>query len=74
MKAFVETIIDDLTNKIINKNINEIDKKKLGFIQNNTCNLSIISILIHSVENAEIFNKSQENNIINIYNSIEYGK
>ena len=74
MKAFVETIIDDLTNKIITKNINEIDKKKLGFIQNNTCNLSIISILIHSVENAEIFNKSQENNIINIYNSIEYGK
>lgn len=74
MKAFVETIIDDLTNKIINKNINEIDKKKLGFIQNNTCNLSIISILIHSVENTEIFSKSQENNIINIYNSIEYGK
>ncbi len=72
--------MDELTNKVLNDyklllakiQINEINIKKTGFI-NNSCISYIHSYLLHCMENIDIFNKEELNYIHVTINNILYG-
>ena len=75
MFEFYEELKNQLLDDIVNKTTNDINKKSLGFIDNShNCNLNIMCIIFHALENHEILNNIQQNNIINIYNDIKYVK
>lgn len=72
--------MDELTNKVLNDykllltkiQINEINIRKAGFI-NNSCISYIYSYLLHCIENIDIFTKEELNYIHTTINTILYG-
>lgn len=70
---------DDVKQELINKyNIaisklqqNNINTINMGFVITN-CNIAIYSILIHCIENIELFTDVQLNNIQNYLNKLNY--
>ena len=72
--------MEELTSKVLNDyklllakiQINEINIKKAGFI-NNSCISYIYSYLLHCMENIDIFTKEELNNIHITINKILYG-
>ena len=70
---------DDVKQELINKyNIaisklqqNNINASNMGFVIND-CNIAIYSILIHCIENIELFTDVQLNNIQNYLNKLNY--
>ena len=71
---------DDRINRLINSYKNTIlpiaedsyYNFKLGFINNN-CTPTVFCILIHCMENLDIFNETQLNNIQHFINKLQYG-
>ena len=70
---------DDVKQELIDKyNIaisklqqNNINASNMGFVVND-CNIAIYSILIHCIENMELFTDIQLNNIQNYLNKLNY--
>lgn len=67
-----QNIVDRYNSILIDIEQRNIDAIELGFI-NNDCSPILFSILIHCVENIEIFNKDQLININSFINKLSYG-
>ena len=67
-----QNIVDRYNSILIDIERQNIDAIELGFI-NNDCSPILFSILIHCVENIEIFNKDQLININSFINKLSYG-
>ena len=67
-----QNIVDRYNSILINIERQNIEATELGFI-NNSCSPILFSILIHCVENIEIFNKDQLININSFINKLSYG-
>ena len=67
-----QNIVDRYNSILIDIERRNIDTIELGFI-NNDCSPILFSILIHCVENIEIFNKDQLININSFINKLSYG-
>lgn len=66
-----QNLIDKYNNILANIEKRNINAIELGFI-NNDCVPALFSILIHCMENIEIFNTIQLNNIYNFINKLNY--
>lgn len=71
-KQTKQNIVDRYNSILIDIERRNIDAIELGFI-NNDCSPILFSILIHCVENIEIFNKDQLININSFINKLSYG-
>lgn len=67
-----QILFDNYNNILINIEKRNIDAIELGFIKSN-CTPMLFSILIHCMENMELFNVTQLNNISNFINKLSYG-
>lgn len=67
-----QDIIDEYNNILADKESNYINKIRLGYIEDN-CNIMLLSMMIHCVENINIFNKKQLNSINHIINKVSNG-
>lgn len=74
MEEFKKILLERYRNTLININQTDITLLELGFIKDNNCNTMIFPILIHCVENLDIFNKEQLDNITNFLNILNYGE
>ena len=72
-EALKEKLIDNYNELLVSMQTNDIKKLEFGFIANE-CNSMLLSILIHCVENINIFNDTQLNNIFNFINKLGYGR
>lgn len=70
-EKFRQTLIDNYNLILVNMEKRNIDALELGFI-NDDCAPMLFSILIHCMENIEIFNPTQLNNISNFINKLSY--
>ena len=70
-EKFRQTLIDNYNMILVNMEKRNIDAFELGFI-NDDCAPMLFSILIHCMENIEIFNPTQLNNISNFINKLSY--
>lgn len=61
-----EDIINKYNSLLININVNDINKINYGFVDNN-CDSILLSILIHCIENIDIFNDDQLSNIYEFF-------
>nr|DAO50334.1 MAG TPA: hypothetical protein [Crassvirales sp.] len=66
-----QRLIDNYNITLANMEKRDIAALELGFVNDN-CSTMIFSILIHCMENLEIFNSTQLNNISNFINKINY--
>ena len=66
-----QSIIDNYNIMLANMEKRNIDAFEFGFI-NDDCVPMLFSILIHCVENIEIFNPTQLNNISHFINKLSY--
>lgn len=66
-----QSIIDNYNIMLANMEKRNIDALELGFI-NDDCVPMLFSILIHCVENIEIFNPTKLNNISHFINKLSY--
>ena len=66
-----QNLIDKYNSILANIEKRNIDAIELGFI-NNDCTPALFSILIHCMENIEIFNTTQLNNVSNFINKLNY--
>lgn len=66
-----QTLIDDYNGLLANIQSDNIKRLELGFISDD-CVPMLFSILIHCMENIEIFNSTQLNNISNFINKLSY--
>lgn len=66
-----DKLLNNYNNIFIDKEVDKINKLDLGFITN-VDTISLYCILIHCVENIDIFNKEQKNNIYNYINKLSY--
>lgn len=66
-----QTLINNYNMMLVNMEKRNIDALELGFINDN-CAPMLFSILIHCIENIEIFNPTQLNNISNFINKLSY--
>lgn len=66
-----QSIIDNYNIMLANMEKRNIDALEFGFI-NDDCVPMLSSILIHCVENIEIFNPTQLNNISHFINKLSY--
>lgn len=71
--ALKEKLIDNYNELLVSIQTNDIKKLEFGFITNE-CNSMLLSILIHCVENINIFNDTQLNNIFSFINKLGYGR
>lgn len=69
-----EKLLQEYRNTLVNINENDIKLMELGFIADNNCNTMIFPILIHCMENLDIFNDEQLNNITLFINKLNYGQ
>lgn len=65
-------IINEYMNIFINGGVADIERIKLGFI-NDPCTPLLLNILIHCIKHLELFNKEQLENINSFILSIKYG-
>lgn len=66
-----QTIIDNYNTILINMENNKISSAELGFVKDE-CTPAIFAILIHCIENVDIFNTTQLNNISHFINKLTY--
>lgn len=71
-QSFIKEQVDDYQIELAEMFINDVEKIKLGFISDN-CDTIIFSMLIHCLENIDIFNDNQIANITHYINTISYG-
>lgn len=66
-----QTLIDNYNSLLADMQSDNIKRLELGFISDD-CVPMLFSILIHCMENIEIFNSTQLNNISNFINKLSY--
>lgn len=66
-----QTLIDDYNSLLADMQSDDIKRLELGFISDD-CVPMLFSILIHCMENIEVFNSIQLNNISNFINKLSY--
>ena len=66
-----QTLIDDYNSLLADMQSTNIKRLELGFIFDD-CVPMLFSILVHCMENVEIFNATQLNNISNFINNLSY--
>lgn len=66
-----QMLIDKYNDILANMQVDNIKRLELGFISDD-CNSMLFSILVHCIENIEIFNITQLNNISNFINKLNY--
>ena len=67
-------LIDDIKQSLIDKQANSIELMALGFAPKDiNCELQMLHILSHCVENIHIFTEEQHYKINNLITKIEYG-
>jgi hypothetical protein len=66
-----QTLIDDYNSLLADMQSDNIKRLELGFISD-YCVPMLFSILIHCMENIEVFNSTQLNNISNFINKLSY--
>lgn len=66
-----QKLIDAYNDILANMQSDNIKRLELGFISDD-CVPMLFSILIHCMENIEIFNTTQLNNISNFINKLSY--
>lgn len=66
-----QTLIDDYNSLLVDMQSDNIKRLELGFISDD-CVPILFSILIHCMENIEVFNSTQLNNISNFINKLSY--
>lgn len=66
-----QTLINDYNSLLADMQSDNIKRLELGFISDD-CVPMLFSILIHCVENIEVFNSTQLNNISNFINKLSY--
>lgn len=66
-----QTLIDDYNSLLADMQSDNIKRLELGFISDD-CVPMLFSILIHCMENIEVFNSTQLNNIFNFINKLSY--
>lgn len=66
-----QTLIDDYNSLLADMQSDNIKRLELGFISDD-CVPMLFSILIHCMENIEVFNSIQLNNISNFINKLSY--
>lgn len=71
-EELIQEIVNNYNNILADIEKQNIEAMDFGFI-NDTCASALLSILIHCVENIEIFNSNQLNNIFNFINKLSYG-
>lgn len=67
-----DELVKDYNQLMINMSDKTIKQERLGYYTD-TCNAMLLSILIHCMENIEIFDDEQTNNIRLYFNKINYG-
>lgn len=76
MDTFIEEIVSECLLEqyeklFIQKNADTIQKLRLGFFEED-CSIPAVSIMIHCMENLELFNTTQLNNISHLINRMAY--
>lgn len=66
-----QTLTDDYKSLLADMQSDNIKRLELGFISDD-CVPMLFSILIHCMENIEVFNSTQLNNISNFINKLSY--
>lgn len=66
-----QKLIDAYNGILTNMQFDDIKRLELGFISDD-CASMLFSILVHCMENVEIFNTAQLNNISNFINKLSY--
>lgn len=66
-----ERLLEEYTKLFIKRNNDTIDKLRLGFIEED-CSIPTLNIIIHCIENMEIFNNEQLNTLSNYLNKLSY--
>lgn len=66
-----QTLIDDYNSLLADMQSDNIKRLEFGFISDD-CIPMLFSILIHCMENIEVFNSTQLNNISNFINKLSY--
>lgn len=66
-----ERLLEQYEKLFIQKNADTIQKLRLGFFEED-CSISAVSIMIHCMENLELFNTTQLNNISHLINRMAY--
>lgn len=68
---FIQNLIDSYNLILVNIEKQNINALELGFV-NDDCSSMLFSILIHCMENIEIFNPTQLNNLYSFINKLSY--
>ena len=71
-KELKQNLIDNYNNLLVKIQTDDINVLQYGFVSDN-CSSMLLSILIHCIENIEIFNKAQLSNISNFITKLSYG-
>lgn len=66
-----ERLLEQYEKLFIQKSADTIQKLRLGFFEED-CSIHALSIIIHCMENINLFNTTQLNNIFNFINRIAY--
>lgn len=66
-----QDLIDKYNELLVTLETQNIEATKYGFIEDN-CNTMLFSILIHCMENLEIFTSNQLTNIYSFINKLSY--
>lgn len=66
-----QTLVDDYNDILANMEKQNIEAFQLGFVADD-CTPMLFSILVHCMENIEIFNPTQLNNVSNFINKLSY--
>lgn len=64
-------IVNNYKTILAEQEYNYLKQLELGFINEN-CTIQLFNILIHCIENIEIFNNTQTNNVLNHINKLSY--
>lgn len=68
-----QELVNTYNSNLANMMTNHIEKLKYGFVEDDCAN-NLFSILIHCIENIDIFNKNQLGNITCFIDKLNYGK
>lgn len=66
----INALLTEYRNEFIDDINSDINKTILGFVSNNFCKLFAFNLLLHCVENINIFTEEQVDNIFNCLNSV----
>lgn len=67
-----QNLIDKYNNIFTNMQLYNIEATSLGFVEDNDCSLMLMPILIHCMENIELFDDERLNNISEFINKLAH--